>query len=308
MRTAFIFQRCRWVWCRSAIPRNYNESLNFQYQCKQFQAKPQLLDPWKVLLCFVSTSQWEGKERGGLRKATVEKWRGTARCWNSVGPRTQLVRHWQLWGAAFRGELAHIGTGLRALWPGKSSVSQGVQHVLPRHSCCHPLHPLQDPQCEQQCREVNILLQKPKVPWGVFEASTRVRASICADKVLGFLGPHPNHHPGIHTFSTLLFYMTLLSWLSCWEISPKSVINRLCWYYICNWIGKWKVESDFLALWNTTRCDITQYLHVKRPQVPFPFKKIFLCRISLNFGRMGWGLNRNFVHCKMFGTTINILG
>jgi len=32
-----------------------------------------------------------------------------------VGPRTQLVRHCQLWGAAFRGELAHIGTGLRAL-------------------------------------------------------------------------------------------------------------------------------------------------------------------------------------------------
>ena len=95
-----------------------------------------------------------------------------------------------------------------------------------------------------------------------------------------------------------------------WYISPKSVINRLCWYYICNWIGKWKVESDFLALWNTTRCDITQYLHVKRPQVPFPFKEVFLCRISLNFGRMlgGWGLNRSFVHCKMFGTTINILG
>ena len=76
-----------------------------------------------------------------------------------------------------------------------------VQHVLPCHSGRHPLHPLQDPQREQQRREVDLLLQKPEVPGGVFETSPGVRASLCAHKILGFLRAHSNHHPGMQQTS-----------------------------------------------------------------------------------------------------------
>ena len=179
-----------------------------QYQCKQFQAKPQLLETHVLLRFHLTVIR---KRERSVEKG--EKWKSDAA---RLAAGTLSGRGLSWWGTASSG-VQPLGANWPILGPdwghfdlGRASreqCGQGVQHVLPRHSCCHPLHPLQDPQCEQQCREVDILLQKPKVPWGVFEASTRVRASICANKVLGFLGPHPNHHPGIHTFSTLLFYM-----------------------------------------------------------------------------------------------------
>ena len=75
-------------------------------------------------------------------------------------------------------------------------MNQVVQHVLPRHSCRHPLHPLQDPQREQQRREVLVLLQEPEVPGGVLETRPRAGASLCANKVLGVFWAHPDHHSG----------------------------------------------------------------------------------------------------------------
>ena len=75
-------------------------------------------------------------------------------------------------------------------------MSQLLQDVLSGDRRRHPLHPLQDPQREQQRREVLVLLQEPEVPGGVLEARPRAGASLCANKVLGVFWAHPDHHSG----------------------------------------------------------------------------------------------------------------
>ena len=75
-------------------------------------------------------------------------------------------------------------------------MSQLLQDVLSGDRRRHPLHPLQDPQREQQRREVIVLLQEPEVPGGVLEARPRAGASLCANKVLGVFWAHPDHHSG----------------------------------------------------------------------------------------------------------------
>ena len=75
-------------------------------------------------------------------------------------------------------------------------MSQLLQYVLSGDRRRHPLHPLQDPQREQQRREVLVLLQEPEVLGGVLETRPRAGASLCANKVLGVFWAHPDHHSG----------------------------------------------------------------------------------------------------------------
>ena len=200
---------CRCLSSRSAIPRNHSFLSFFQ------------IATWLLLKTMPSKASAArsiphspivvggGKERGGERldweRRHWKSWRGTPDCCcdpsycqaeDSAGEAGQLK------GEGFWGRLApdwgHSDLG------GGGGGGAVVQHVLPRHRCRHPLHPLQDPQREQQRREVDLLLQKPEVPWGVFETSTGVGASLCPDKILGILRAHPDHHPGKQTFSILL--------------------------------------------------------------------------------------------------------
>ena len=67
-------------------------------------------------------------------------------------------------------------------------MSQLLQDVLSGDRRRHPLHPLQDPQREQQRREVLVLLQEPEVPGGVLEAPPELELPYVPTRFLGFSG------------------------------------------------------------------------------------------------------------------------
>ena len=67
-------------------------------------------------------------------------------------------------------------------------MRQLLQDVLPGDRRGHPLHPLQDPQREQQRREVLVLLQEPEVPGGVLEAPPELELPYVPTRFWGFSG------------------------------------------------------------------------------------------------------------------------